>query len=143
MFAVTSLMLAAGLLASPSEAKPTSQKYSLSFAGTSEQLKLGAPGVFALKIDAAPGFHISADAPLKIKLSGQRLKLSKATLKQRDSKAKKPKGRKYVTPEFVVPMEGTEAGAGKVLVDASFFVCDAKMCEHRRAKKQLPVEVQP
>lgn len=143
MSAVTALMIAAKLFASPSEARPV-QKYTLSFAGSSEKLKLGDPGVFALRIDAAPGFRISADAPLKIKLSGQGLKLSKTTLKQRDSIAKKPKGKKrYVNPEFKCRMDGTEAGAGQVQVDASFFVCDDKICQRKRAKKRLAVEVQP
>lgn len=142
MSVLLSAWIAASLLTSAGEAKAT-PKYQLDFAGSSQVLKIGQPGKLALKIHAAPGFRISTDAPLKIKLSAPALKLGKQLLKQRDSRAKPAKGQKYATPTFEVKMEGQQAGPAEVAVDARFFVCDDKICERTRARQQLKVEVQP
>lgn len=134
------LALALPLFSSPSSApKPiTGDKYELSFSGTTSDLKAGKPGKLAFQFKAAKGYHISGDAPLKVKLDSSALKLSKKQLKSKDATVPKSEA-----PAFEVPVSGDKAGAAEVDFNASFFVCDVKICERKTAKVKLPFKVKP
>ena len=73
-----------------------------------------------------------------MKLSSDGLKLKKNVLKSKDAKAKWEK-----SPEFAVAFGAEKSGAQKVDVNATFFVCDVKICERKTEKLTVAVSVSP
>lgn len=111
--------------------------YELSTEGTPAKVKTGEQAKFVLSISAKPGAHISDEAPLKIELTGTNVKLSKTKLVREDSVTKKKEGELFTSPRFEVPFTAAAAGAGKVDVKATFFICTDKIC----ARQQKTVSV--
>lgn len=134
------MLVAAGLAAQApqTEGDKDDKKYTLDFSKTTQQVQPGSPGMFWMQIQAAPGFKVSQEAPLKIALQGEGVKLDKSNLGVSDSKDKKAD-----SPEFGVKFATEGAGDKAITVDATFFVCDDKICERKKEKVTVPVSVRP
>ncbi len=129
--------LVAGLLAS---AQPNTadadKKYEIDVSATTKQVKPGDSGMFHMHIKPAKGYKVSTDAPLKIQLASKDLKLHKDKLSVKDAKDSKAKA-----PEFGVKFGAPSECSASIEVDASFFVCDANICERKKEKISIPVAV--
>ncbi|MFO0723620.1 MAG: hypothetical protein U1E65_07570 [Myxococcota bacterium] len=113
--------------------------YKLDTAGTSKQLKAGKGGLFQLVILPSKGFHVNAEAPLKITLSGDRVKPEKSTLGHGDSADPKAASR-----TFKVPLTAAaEAGKAELKAEASFVICSETICEKKNEKITLALDVKP
>lgn len=112
------------------------KKYDIDISKTSKEVGQGKNGQFALLIKVKPGFKVSQEAPLKIKLASDGLKLKKSKLAAKDAKTKK-----WTSPEFGVPFVAEKTGAQSINVDATFFVCDEQICERKKEKLAIPVTV--
>lgn len=113
-------------------------KFTVDVSKTTKAVKTGKEGQFILQIKAAPGYKVSKDAPLKIKLASEGVALSKARLKAKDATKKE-----FTSPTFKVPFEGKAPGDTSIAMDATFFVCDVQICERKTAKVSVPVSVRP
>ncbi len=131
-----SALLAGMLFVSAPE--PQTKLYTLDASKTTTEVKVGKDGQFQLQIQPAPGYKINADAPLKIALSSSGLKLQKSLLKHADAKEKKAEA-----PQFAVGFNSEAAGAQSIQVDAEFVVCDVKICERKKDKITVAVNVTP
>ncbi len=126
------------MLSSAAPAEAGGPKYKIDTSKTTTELKAGKDGTFALHIQPAKGFKVSPDAPLKIKLASPGLELNKKTLGHKDATEKKAKA-----PQFAVKFASKTAGTQKIDVNASFYVCDVKMCERKQEKITVAVNVKP
>jgi hypothetical protein len=124
--------------ATPAGDTSAAKKYTIDVSKTTSDVKAGAGGTFALHIQAAAGFKVSHEAPLKITLQSDGLKLAKSALGAADAKDKKA-----TSPEFEVKFGADAAGQKKIEVDATFFVCDDKICERKKETLSVPVSVRP
>jgi len=129
------LLLGLALSASPA-AEGADKKYDISFEGTTSEVQVGKSGTFAIAIKPKEGFKVSNEAPLKIKLASSGLALKKKVLKTKDAKEKWDK-----SPAFAVPFSADKDGAQTIDVNATFFVCDIKICERKTEKVSVPVSV--
>jgi hypothetical protein len=131
-----SLLFAAGLSVA---AQDSAKNYTLDTSGTSQEVQTGKSGNLKLSIKPAAGYHVSPDAPLKIGLAADSgLELSKKTLGHDDAKDKKSEA-----PEFDVKFGALETGKKAITVDATFFVCNPKLCERKTEKLQVAINVKP
>lgn len=136
--ALATLIVLSAACAFADDADPSSL-YELSTEGTPAKVKAGEEAKMVLAISAKNGAHISEEAPLKVELTGTNVKLTKTRLSREDSVAKKKEGEAHVSPRFEVPFTAAAAGAGKVDVKATFFICTDKICA--RQQKTLSVNV--
>ena len=109
--------------------------YSIDTSATTAAVALGGKGNFALAIRPAPGWHIKSETPLSVALSSSGLKLDKAKLGWPDSASKDPEA----GPSFTVRFSAQDAGDREIAADATFFVCNPKICQ--RAHRTLKVKV--
>lgn len=116
--------------------------YEIKTDGTSQKVKSGAKGTLVLAIKTKSGAHISDDAPLKVELTGDKVKPEKAKLSRADSVSKKEPGQEFADPRFEVPFTAEAAGQGKLDAKLTFFVCTEKVCARQQKSLSLPVEVQ-
>jgi len=131
------LLLGLALSATPvADDAAEAKKYEISFEGTTSDVSKGAKGTFSMCIKPSEGYKISNEAPLKIKLDSKGLALAKTLLKTKDAKKKWDK-----SPEFAVGFGADAEGAQSIDVDATFFVCDVKICERKTEKISVPVSV--
>jgi hypothetical protein len=135
---ITSVLFALALTAGADNAAPAPKNYTLDLAGTTKEVQAGKKGELKLLIKAAEGYKVSAEAPLKIGLEASGLDLAKKQLGIGDAKDKKS-----TSPEFAVAFGAGEAGDKSILVDATFFVCNDKICERKMEKVTVPVSVRP
>lgn len=138
MTVVLPMLLAGVLLGAPSDQQPEKkpEKYSIDTSKTTKDLQAGESGMFWMHIQPKAGFKVSAEAPLKIDLSADGLKLHKSKLARTDATDKKAEA-----PEFGVKFAAVEPGTRAIKVDATFFVCDAQICERKKAQLSVPVSV--
>lgn len=129
------LLLGLAISVTPA-ADEADKKYDISFEGTTADVQKGKAGTFALVIKPKPGFKVSNEAPLKIKLESSGLALKKTVLKTGDAKEKWDK-----SPAFAVGFSADKDGQQAIEVDATFFVCDIKICERKTEKVSVPVSV--
>lgn len=134
---LTSLILALSLTVA-SETNTPAKNYKLDVSGTSKEVQAGKSGTLKLSIKPAEGYKVSAEAPMKIGLEAEGLELAKKLLGHQDAKDKKS-----TAPEFDVSFGATTAGEKSIIVDASFFVCNEKLCERKTEKVTVPVSVRP
>ena len=135
---VSALLLGLVLTAAtPVDDSAEPKKYELSFEGTTADVQKGAGGTLALAIKPAPGFKVSTEAPLKIKLASEGLALKKTALASGDAKDKAWK----TAPAFAVGFAADTEGEQAIEVDATFFVCDVRICERKTEKVSVPVSV--
>lgn len=120
----------------------TSNFYEIRTEGTSQKVKTGGKGTLVLAIKTKAGAHISDEAPLKVELSGDKVKPEKAKLTRADSVGKKEAGQEFADPRFEVPFIAEAAGQGKLDAKLTFFVCTEKVCARQQKSVSLPVEVQ-
>lgn len=134
---IVSTLLALALTAAEPKADAP-KNYSVDTQGTSKEVQAGKAGSLQLQIKAAEGHYISPEAPLKITLSSEGLELAKKALGHDDAKDKESKA-----PEFTVGFKAAATGEKTIAVDASFFLCSAKICEKKVEKLSVPVSVRP
>lgn len=98
-------------------------------------LRAGSSAPLRIAIVPVNGGEIKAETPLRITLTTQGpLQVEKSELRYADKAGLEQGG-----PVFEVPVSALEAGAGKVDVDMSFFVCIAEAC--LRTTEQLAFDV--
>ncbi len=136
MHVALALVLGIAVLGSPAD--QTTKKYTLDLSQTTKEVKTGQSGLLYLHIVPEPGYHVSPEAPLKINLTADGLKLHKTQLGHDDAKDKKSEA-----PEFGVKFATKEQGDKSIAVDATFFVCDEKICERRQEKLTVAINVKP
>lgn len=134
MNVATLLLVGLTVIANPKDDGP--KKYTLDLSKTTNEVKAGGEGYFHLAIKASEGFKVSAEAPLRIKLASPGLKLHKKKLGHKDAK-----DAKSTSPEFEVRFGADAAGEQSIDVDATFFVCDDKICERKNEKLTVAVAV--
>jgi hypothetical protein len=115
--------------------------YELSTAGTSTAVKLGEKGKVVIEITAKAGAHVSADAPLSIKLSGKNAKPEKESLKLGDSVNRPKPGEEYMNARFEVPFAVETVGKANVDAKLKFFICTDKVCSRQEKAFSFPVDV--
>jgi len=127
-------------LAAGAEVDPTTL-YDLKTDESSEKIKAGSKGTFVLVIKTKNGSHVSDETPLKLELSGERLKLEKQKLTYADSVTRKSALARYPDPRFEVSF--TSDTPGKTAVDAhlTFFICTEQVCARQVKKMHIPVSV--
>src|SRR5581483_9464270 len=76
-----------------------------------------------VNFDVAEGAHISDEAPLTIKLSGDGVSFEKPVLHYADSL--QPRG---PAPKFEEQLTASAPGSHTVDIDLSFYVCTAELC---------------
>jgi hypothetical protein len=114
------------------------KNYTIDLSQTTKEVKSGQSGQVYLHIVPADGFKVSAEAPLKINLAAEGLKLHKTKLGHDDAKDKKS-----TAPEFGVKFAAPEEGDKSVAIDATFFVCDERICERKQEKISVAINVTP
>jgi hypothetical protein len=114
------------------------KNYTIDHSQTTKEVKPGQSGMLYLHIVPADGFKVSAEAPLKINLTAAGLKLHKTNLGHDDAKDKKS-----TAPEFGVKFAAPEQGDKAIEVDATFFVCDERICERKQEKLTVAINVKP
>jgi len=115
--------------------------YSLTTDGSSTVMKAGQPGTFVLSIRPASGAHISADAPLKLVLSGSGgVQPGKSQLGRADAKSI-AQGAGPADTRFEVPLSASAKGKGGVEAKLTFFVCTDTLCSRQQKTVSLPVTV--
>ncbi len=115
--------------------------YELTTAGTSTQVKLGEKGKVVIEITAKPGAHVSADAPLSLKLTGKNAKPEKDSLKLTDSVSRPKPGEEYLNAKFEVPFAVDAVGKASVDAKLKFFICTEKVCSRQEKTFSFPVDV--
>jgi len=115
--------------------------YEIRTEGTSQQVKAGGKGTLVLAIHTKGGAHISDEAPLKVELSGEKVKPAKDKLSRADSVGKKEAGQAYPEPRFEVPFTAEAAGTGKLDAKVTFFVCTEKICSRQQKTVSLAVAI--
>jgi Disulphide bond corrector protein DsbC len=135
--------LAFSACSSPALAKDVdpSTLYEVTTRGSTERLKVGEKGSFVLQISVKEGAHVSDEAPLKLELKGQNVRIEKLKLTLSDSVAKKAQGQTYANPRFEVPMTAEAAGKGGVDGKLTFFICTEQICARQQKTISVPVEV--
>lgn len=101
-------------------------------------LEVGKDGKLILKIaPAKEGYKFNKEYPTKVKVtSGDKVTFSKATYKQADGDVETKDKVGYVT----LGARGKSAGTETITVEASFSICDKKVC-HVLRKRKVPVAV--
>ncbi|MBI4814654.1 MAG: hypothetical protein HY791_00250 [Deltaproteobacteria bacterium] len=112
--------------------------YRIDLSGTTLKVKAGAEGGLSLQIKPIEGYHVSAEAPLKISLTGDGLTLAKNQLGHQD--ADDPKS---AAPRFKVAFSSKAKGERVINADALFFVCSESLCERKTEKVAVRVDVSP
>ena len=140
---MTTVLVAMGLALTAAQPKVSpsekdAKKYSIDVSKTTKAVAKGKKGRFVLEIKTAPGFKVSQDAPLKVKLASDGVSLAKSSLKAKDATKKK-----FTAPTFNVPFTGKNVGKTSIAMNATFFVCDVEICERKTAKLSVPVSVRP
>ena len=96
------------------------------------EVKVGEPATLEVKFDVAKDAHISDEAPLSIKLSGEGVSFEKAVLHYGDSEKPAAAG-----PRFKDAVTAKAPGTHTVELEMSFYVCTAEMCNRETEHKQL------
>ena len=129
------LMIAVAMLAMAGVAHADeAKKYEIKIAPASA--KAGARSAARFEIDAVPGSHVSDEAPLKISLQAQGLKLEKDKLTTADIVAGKGS-----SPKFEIPFTAEKAGQTSIEGKAIFIVCTKELCEREQDTLHIPVTV--
>ena len=115
--------------------------YEVTTRGSTEKLKPGQTGSFVLQITPKAGAHVSDEAPLRLELKGQNVKVEKTKLTLGDSVAKKADGQKYQNPRFEVPVRAEAAGKGSVDGKLIFFICTETLCARQQKTLSVPIEI--
>ena len=105
--------------------------YTVNASLAAPEAKVGQAATLEVKFGVAKDAHISDEAPLTIKLSGDGVTFEKPVLHYGD--AQKPAG---PAPTFKEAVTAVAAGSHTVDLDLTFYVCTAELCnrttEHRK-----------
>lgn len=128
----------AGPAAAKDEGGEAKKNYAIDTSGTTTVVKPGTDGTLKLQIKPADGYKVSAEAPLKIALSSDQVKLAKEQLGHKDAAEKEAPA-----PTFTVPFSASKNGKGTISADAMFFICSETICERKTEKLTVAVDVKP
>jgi hypothetical protein len=123
--------VAAALLVS---ATPDPNLYKVKASVASSEVKLGSGTKLEIHFDLAQGAHISDEAPLTIKLSGDGVAFEKQTLHYGDSLMPRGPG-----PKFEDLVTVNAPGQHTVDLQMSFYVCTAELCNRASAHETVTV----
>lgn len=115
--------------------------YEVTTAGSTTALKAKEDGKFVLAIKPKPSAHVSAEAPLKLELTGKNVTLSKEKFTLEDSVSKPAPGEQYAASQFEVPFTAEKPGQGSVDAKLTFFICTEKICSRQQKALSVPVHV--
>jgi hypothetical protein len=101
------------------------------------RVKAGAKGKATIHIQVKAGSHVSEEAPLKIALKSDGLKLDKELLRTPD--IVEGKG---ASPRFEVPFTAAKPGAQSIEATMNFVVCTKELCERESETVKIPVSVE-
>jgi hypothetical protein len=140
------VMSAAVLLACTGTARAdeevdVSKLYEITTEGSSRKLEPGKPGTFVFSVKTVEGAYISDEAPLRIDLSGKKVKPAKERLTLADSVTRDAEKKPPPDPRFEVPITPDGQGKGEVEAKATLFICTAKLCVRQQRTVSVPVEV--
>jgi len=119
----------------------TAGLYEIKTDGSSQQVKEGGKGMLVLAIHPRGGAHISDEAPLKVELSGDKVRPDKEKLSRMDAVGKPQGGQPFPEPRFEVPFTAQTAGTGTLNAKVTFFVCSEKVCARQQKTVSLTVAV--
>ena len=129
------LILAALVLGvAPKEAEP---EYRFLLEGTSEAIELGSFGAVRITVAPRSDKKLNLKSPLRIELEAEGLVLDKAQLGAADA----IEAERRVS--FETRFEGTREGPTQLKVQATFFICDERVCERRTESRTVAVTVRP
>ncbi|BDG07773.1 hypothetical protein [Anaeromyxobacter paludicola] len=132
---VATLALATAAPALADAASEAAGSYTLETAGTTEQVRPGAPGKLVLFIHPKAGTHVHPQAPLAIALEAPAgVKLAKEKLGHKD--AVDPKAE---APRFEVPFTAAAAGRYELKAAIDFFICSDTWCVKQSRALSVPV----
>lgn len=115
-------------------ATPDPSLYKVKASVASPEVKVGSGTKLEISFDVAQGAHISDEAPLTIKLSGEGVAFEKQTLHYGDSL--KPRG---PGPKFEDLVTISAPGQHVVDLQMSFYVCTAELCNRASAHETVTV----
>lgn len=122
---LTTLLLAAA---------PDTNLYKVKTSLASAEIKVGQAGKLEVKFDVMGGAHISDEAPLTIKLSGEGVSFEKPVLHYADAVKPASPG-----PKFEETVTATSAGSHTVALDMTFYVCTAELCNRESEHQTLAI----
>jgi hypothetical protein len=125
------LTLAATLLLA---ATPDPNLYKVKTSLAPAQTQVGQSTKLAVQFDVAKDAHISDEAPLTIKLSGEGVTFEKPVLHYADSLQPRGPGPKF--EELLTP---TSPGSHTVEIDMSFYVCTAELCNRATDHQKVTI----
>src|SRR5260370_22231672 len=140
-FAVFGLFLVLASLGAQGQEPDVSSLYEVSTEGSSQTVNAGGSGKLVIAIRTKGGAHISDETPLKVEISGTRVKLEKQKLSYADSITAKSGLARYPDPRFEVRFAAEAPGKRSVDAKLTFFVCTEKVCARQQKSIHLPVEV--
>ena len=135
-FAAALAVLAAPLALAADPGAEAASSYRIATDGSTKALRPGAKGTLVLAIVPVEKVHVHPQAPLKITLQSQGLKLSKASLGHADAVDPRAEG-----PRFLVPFVAGSAGQQEVKANLDFFICSDRWCVKQVKDVTVPVKV--
>ena len=137
---LAALLAAAAAFAQQAPPDPATL-YELSASVGAPKVAAGEPATLVLCVKAKPGNHISAEAPLRVELSGANATPSKATLKLADSVVNREAGKEITEVRFEVPYATAQPGPAQAKAKAVVFVCTENLCLRDAKELSVPFEV--
>jgi hypothetical protein len=122
--------LAAVLLA----ANPDPSLYKVKASVAAPEVQVGRSTKLDVQFDVAKDAHISDEAPLTIKLSGEGVTFEKPVLHYADSLQPRGPG-----PRFEEQLTPTAPGSHTVEIDMSFYVCTAELCNRTTDHQKVTI----
>lgn len=117
--------------------------YELSSSGTERATTEGARGRVVIDLRTKGSAYVSADAPLRLELSGTGVQLDKTKLTFADGVRQLDGGsasdEKHADLRFAVGYTAGKAGERSVQARATFFICTEKLCVRQSRTLEIPL----
>jgi hypothetical protein len=135
-FAAAAILAVTTLARAADPAAEAAQSYRIDTAGSTTEVKAGGSGTLVLAIVPVGKVHVHPQAPLKIALESQGLRLEKTALGHKDAVDPAAEG-----PRFVVPFVAPQAGKQQAMAKLDFFICSDQWCVKQVRDVTLAVAV--
>lgn len=119
--------------------RATADDYAFSTEGSAQTLREGDRGTLQLSLRALNGLKIHPEAPLELKLSSSEGLVVVSPKLTRADAAEPESG----LLRFETPVDASRAGAQRVDVEFSFFLCTDAWCQRMTDRRSLAIEVTP
>lgn len=141
MKALIAAVLLGSTAARAADGVDVTQLYTLTTEGSTAVVQRGEQGKFVLSITTVDGAYVSAEAPLRIELTGKNAQVSNSRLTSKDSVAQgEQKDKKFADPRFEVPFKAS-AAKGAIEAKATFFICTKTLCVRQQRTVAQPFEL--